>query len=220
MSSRSIVLALETAVGGGSISILQEGTKVGTLDGNVSRAEEVLDGIDTVLTHAKVKLDEIDTIAVSRGPGSFTGIRIGIATALGLRVSLGAELVGVNALEAMSLPFVNGDRVSVLPLGRGNYVLQEFYLDDAGHDRGAYVVNERELTGMLEERSNDVFIFHKDVAIIGDPGSPRNNVAVCADSLSTLIARYAFEGNESERLSPLYIRDRSFEQTKSDRGAA
>jgi len=99
----SIVLAIESAIRGGSLCV-HDGDRViaelyGT--GGVSRAEELLSSIDGVLRTAGVKPRDVETVAVSTGPGSFTGIRIGIATALGLRTATGAACVGVSLFEAL-----------------------------------------------------------------------------------------------------------------------
>jgi len=64
--------------------------------------------IDTCLTLAKMSISDLDAIAVNVGPGSFTGIRIGVCTAKGLALSLNIPCIAVNTLDALSyqaLPF-------------------------------------------------------------------------------------------------------------------
>lgn len=65
-------------------------------------AERLMDIIDQALGLADVRLDAIGRIAVVIGPGSFTGIRVGVATARGLALSLGVECVGVTTLETLA----------------------------------------------------------------------------------------------------------------------
>lgn len=65
-------------------------------------SERLLPGIDAVLREAGFGLDDLDAIAVSTGPGSFTGLRIAIATAKGLAFARGPELVGVPTLAALA----------------------------------------------------------------------------------------------------------------------
>jgi tRNA threonylcarbamoyladenosine biosynthesis protein TsaB len=67
-----------------------------------SHAVSLLPLIDRVLNDARVTIDDIDTIAVSHGPGSFTGLRIGVSVAKGLACATGARIVGVSTLEALA----------------------------------------------------------------------------------------------------------------------
>lgn len=65
-------------------------------------AERLMDVIDQALDLASVDFKSVGRIAVVIGPGSFTGIRVGVATARGLALSLGVECVGVTTLEALA----------------------------------------------------------------------------------------------------------------------
>lgn len=96
-----IILAIETAIRGGSLALMENNREIDIRVGNnsVSKAEDVLEQIASVLRDNEVK--KIDLIAVSTGPGSSTGVRIGLATALGLKKSFKCETVGVSIFEAL-----------------------------------------------------------------------------------------------------------------------
>lgn len=66
-------------------------------------SEEILPLIESALSHAALSLSQIDAIALSNGPGSFTALRIGMSTAKGLCFALDKPLVTVGTLEAMAL---------------------------------------------------------------------------------------------------------------------
>lgn len=73
-------------------------------------ATRLLGLVDEVLAAAEIDLSEVDRIAVGVGPGSFTGLRIGIATARGLAQGTGAPLVGVGTLRALAEPALREGR--------------------------------------------------------------------------------------------------------------
>jgi len=66
---------------------------------------ELLPSLVCLLQQAKVELDSIEAIVVARGPGTFSGLRVGISTAKGLALTLNIPLISVNTLEAEAYPF-------------------------------------------------------------------------------------------------------------------
>ncbi|MCA1626060.1 MAG: tRNA (adenosine(37)-N6)-threonylcarbamoyltransferase complex dimerization subunit type 1 TsaB, partial [Acidobacteria bacterium] len=100
-----IILSIETAIRGGSISIIRGSKQIDfwTGEGEVSKSDEVLHQISILLRKNNVEKREIRFIAVSTGPGSFTGLRIGIALARGLGKSLNCPIKGISALDALTL---------------------------------------------------------------------------------------------------------------------
>src|SRR3954468_18683875 len=114
MSDRNkLTLAIESAIAGGSLALLRNGELCASWTGSssVSKSDELLANIDDLLTANHIATSDLQLIAVSAGPGSFTGIRIGIATALGLKTGLGIEMASVSALKAMAFAQTDGQRI-------------------------------------------------------------------------------------------------------------
>ena len=130
---KNVILAIESAICGGSISLLENGVEVANWIGssNVSKAEDLLVNIDAILTSTNISRRDIDLIAVSAGPGSFTGIRIGLATALGFKAGLGIGMASESALKAMvwNKP-ASRSLIAALPVGRNSICLQKFQILD------------------------------------------------------------------------------------------
>lgn len=130
------LLAIETATAWQSVALLQ-GERVAALleqDAAGSHARSLMGAIDRVLHDAGVRLADLQALAVSIGPGSFTGLRVGLATMLGFRAVLGTSIIPVPTLEAMAwnLRDVKGLLIPVLK-SRHNEVYWAAYEWQPGH---------------------------------------------------------------------------------------
>jgi tRNA threonylcarbamoyladenosine biosynthesis protein TsaB len=99
------IINLETATTNCSVSISINGNIVGLKEENTpnySHAEQLHIFIEEALKEASFSFSDIDAIAVSKGPGSYTGLRIGVSAAKGLCFSLGLPLISVPTLESMA----------------------------------------------------------------------------------------------------------------------
>jgi tRNA threonylcarbamoyladenosine biosynthesis protein TsaB len=97
----ALILNLETATTACSVSLSRDGKLLALkeLDGEYSHAENLTLFIEDVLDQAGLSINELDAIAVSKGPGSYTGLRIGVSTSKGLCYSLNKPLIAINTLQ-------------------------------------------------------------------------------------------------------------------------
>ncbi len=129
MSEEPLILSIETATLAGAVSLSKGREIIASLEGdkNTSHSNTLLREIDRVLDHAGRTLGEVDLFAVATGPGSFTGLRIGIATVKGLAFTLDRSCVAIPTLEAIAHAAGNCERVvAALPAGRGEVFVQMF----------------------------------------------------------------------------------------------
>jgi len=100
----SLILAIETATSSCSVALISEGQLLGLEELNERNihASHITLFIEQVLTAAGKKLSDLNAVAVSKGPGSYTGLRIGVSTAKGLCYALDIPLIAVNTLQAMA----------------------------------------------------------------------------------------------------------------------
>ncbi|MBL8184616.1 MAG: tRNA (adenosine(37)-N6)-threonylcarbamoyltransferase complex dimerization subunit type 1 TsaB [Blastocatellia bacterium] len=160
------VLAIETGVLGGSLSIVRSGIEIAGISGdsNFSRAEDLLANIKSLIQRAGISKSDIRALAVSRGPGSYTGIRIGLATAAGLSRSLQIPAIGVPLLDAIALMYgVHRSTAVVMPFGRSDFVIQRFTNDpqEAPNARAMKVVDPAGLREALAGSEFETLICHK-----------------------------------------------------------
>lgn len=140
-----LILSVETATLAGSVAVSRGEKILGVVSGDpgISHSNTLLGDVDELLARTQIMLSEIDLFAVATGPGSFTGLRIGIATVKALAATLDRPTAGIPTLEAVALSGgVSAESVALLPAGRGEVFTQLFSvlrsdlveaLDEAAH---------------------------------------------------------------------------------------
>jgi tRNA threonylcarbamoyladenosine biosynthesis protein TsaB len=129
LAREPVILAIETGTRAGSVSLSRGeqilATRLG--DASSSHSNDLIENVDAILQEAGVELSAVDLLAAAIGPGSFTGLRIGLATAKSLAVSLDRRCVGVSTLGAVAHAASVAERVvALLPAGRGEVFAQMF----------------------------------------------------------------------------------------------
>lgn len=102
--NKPIILAIETSAESCSVSISVGDKILSAISNNEqkSHAKKLLSTIDNLLDETKISINELNAIAISEGPGSYTGLRIGVSSAKGLALGLGIPIIDINTMYAMS----------------------------------------------------------------------------------------------------------------------
>lgn len=114
----ALILSLETSTTNCSVSLSNEGEILALKEDNnkgYSHAELLHIFIDEVLKQAEMRIEQLDAIAVSEGPGSYTGLRIGVSTAKGLCFALDKPLIAISTLKSLSHK-VDVDNGYIIPM--------------------------------------------------------------------------------------------------------
>jgi tRNA threonylcarbamoyladenosine biosynthesis protein TsaB len=127
-----LILAADTSLPLLSVALVRDDVLLGAvaLEGKGSRNEKLLPAVDWLLTESGIDRREIELFAVTRGPGSFTGVRIGLATMQGMAMALGKPLCAMSTHEAIALgeePVHQRQRTLIYDDGgRGEWYLSMF----------------------------------------------------------------------------------------------
>lgn len=113
----ALILNLETATTACSVSVSRDGKMLALKEqnGDYTHAENLTLFVEDVLKQARLRLNELDAIAVSKGPGSYTGLRIGVSTAKGLCYSLDKPLIALNTLKSMAEGILSSHKKMITP---------------------------------------------------------------------------------------------------------
>ena len=123
------ILAVDTCLDACSVAVCSDDAALAVLSETMSRGhqERLAPMAAEAMTRAGLAFAKLDRIAVTVGPGSFTGLRVGLAFAKGLALALGVPCVGVGVLEAMALGVApNGFVAAAIDAKRGQIYLQVF----------------------------------------------------------------------------------------------
>jgi tRNA threonylcarbamoyladenosine biosynthesis protein TsaB len=99
-----IILALETATSHQSVAVFNDQHLLACLEYESGRplTPQIIPTIDRLLTSVSLRMSDLDGLAISMGPGTFTGLRVGLATMTAFRLALNIPLVGVSTLEGLA----------------------------------------------------------------------------------------------------------------------
>lgn len=173
---------------------------------------EVPPRIADLLASAGLAPDDLAGVAVAIGPGTFTGLRVGLSLAKGLAMAEGLPIAGVPTLEATALPWTRAGRsvIAVLPAGRGRLVWQR-----CGGVEGSVPVNgtPAELLAALEEGTVDAVVGElppalrealtdAPVPVLAEPGLASRIGAVARLGWAALAAGRA---DDLATLEPIYV---------------
>src|SRR5260370_27576038 len=135
LDAKSLILSVETATLGGSVCITRGATVLACNTGEpgVSHSITLLRDINKALMESETTLGEISLFAVACGPGSFTGLRIGIATVKGLAATMEKPCAGIPSLQAVAhAAGASESIVALLPAGKSGGFSQKVSVSSEG----------------------------------------------------------------------------------------
>ncbi|WP_409362193.1 tRNA (adenosine(37)-N6)-threonylcarbamoyltransferase complex dimerization subunit type 1 TsaB [Bartonella heixiaziensis] len=130
-----LILAIDTASIYCAVALIRHKTVIARVSEHMNKghAEKLIGYITQVTDQANITLNQVDRIAVNIGPGSFTGVRVGVSTARALALALEIPAIGVSALEALAAQAENKNTTLaitvVIEAGREMFYHQDFNED-------------------------------------------------------------------------------------------
>jgi tRNA threonylcarbamoyl adenosine modification protein YeaZ len=189
-----VILGVDTSLAIFSAALAETDRTIAAvaLEGKESRNEKLLPAIDWMLSESGSERGAIDLLAVTRGPGSFTGVRVGLATVEGLSLALDLPICAVSTHHALAAP--TGRCAVVADAGRG-----EFYV--SGFDGGREVLPAELATAQRRAEIEREF----GRTILVEQALREVNVALRAGFLAAAL-RERGELETYNDVSPIYVR--------------
>ncbi|MFR4478075.1 tRNA (adenosine(37)-N6)-threonylcarbamoyltransferase complex dimerization subunit type 1 TsaB [Fusobacterium sp.] len=225
-----LVLAIDTATKIGSVALYDD--KIGVIGEinlyvKVNHSNVIMDAVDSLFKLSGLNIKDVDRIAVTIGPGSFTGIRIGTAIAKGLAYSLKKPIVGVNELDVLAHMGENREDI-IVPLIDARkervYFSKYRYIDNILLREEEY--KDGELRDVLEDLKGKKVTFIGDGAtvnekLINEILEKDYNIYSKANSIpragvAAQISLHLAEDN-LYTLEPLYVNKSQAEREKEER---
>ncbi|CAN7153207.1 tRNA (adenosine(37)-N6)-threonylcarbamoyltransferase complex dimerization subunit type 1 TsaB [Phyllobacterium sp. LjRoot231] len=209
------LLALDTAANLCSVAVLdvETGTilAVSSEDIGTGHAERLMAAIAQVVAAAQISITEIGKIAVSVGPGSFTGVRVGVSTARGFALALKCQAVGISTLQALAYDaakaFSGRPILSVIDARRDELYAQ-FFGEDGSATSKPMVTTLPMIVQQLEERGGKHVLSGSGAPLVDEKlDQPLDIAATAATGSIEAFARLgALRIDDGEAPKPLYLR--------------
>ena len=223
-----IVLALESSAIAASAALQKDDRLLAemTLNRGNTHSENLLPMVESLLSRLDLTIDNIDLFAVSVGPGSFTGVRIGVATVKGLAFGKGKPCVGVSTLEALAenLAFLSDSLICPVMNARRNQVYTALF---RGKNRllPDSAISVAELENILSAYSEPVLFVGDGYDLVTSQIKhpylpvPERLRLQSAASVACVALRKTAEGKSltDAQLSPVYLRPSQAERTRAEK---
>jgi tRNA threonylcarbamoyl adenosine modification protein YeaZ len=213
------ILGIETVTKIGSLAVVENGNILGqvTIDIGLRHASGFVMSLDNLLSSLKLSLSKIDAIGIDIGPGSFTGIRVGIASALGLANPDEKPIVGICSLEVLSWQAKElTGKQNLIPVvdAKRDAFYSACYRFESGKIKlikKPYAHKNENLSGFIPE---DSFVFGPDMrkfsAIVGQKEGvivDHDNTYPYAGMVAKIAEIKLKKGKIKKTIEPMYIHD-------------
>ncbi len=200
------VLAIETATPGSSVAVVEDRRTLAAASriDRVGHAGFLVPAIDFCFAQVGWSPDDLDAIVVDVGPGLYTGIRVGLATAQGLAAAFGIPLIPAVSVDALALEAKTGHRMiwAVVDARRGEFAVARYRPVPGGvvRESSTELMNPEEFRAMLESTADDSLV-------VGDVGELPEGFFRGMHHIKTGKPRYPYAVALAEIGSGKYERD-------------
>jgi len=166
------ILSIDTSTKYLSAAITEDARPIASVSekDELKHSAMLIPTIDKLLKKCHLKLKNISAIALSIGPGSFTGLRIGVATCKGINLALGTPIVAVPTLDAIAYNFINEETELLCPLidAKKNKIYSSFYGVNGNilHRLSHYMLTD--VDSMVKNIDRPTLVFGDAVKLYGD----------------------------------------------------
>lgn len=166
----ALILVIETATKNCSLALCENGITLKSIDyndGNFSHAEKLHILIEKILSKSDREFKDLNAIAVSKGPGSYTGLRIGVSASKGLCFGLNIPLIAIETLEILARTYLEENKITEKDLLIPMIDARRMEVYTAVFDSKLNKIKETEAL-ILQNNSFDEFINKSSCHFIGD----------------------------------------------------
>jgi N6-L-threonylcarbamoyladenine synthase len=167
-STKMYILGIDTSCKSGAVALYSTETGIVSkmsIVVNLNHSDTIMEAVDCVLKFSGIKKRELSAIAVTIGPGSFTGVRVGLAVAMGIAFSLGIKIKAISTLDILAMQ-VSAESELVIPLvdARKGRVFYSVYKNEDGIKTKMEEYSDIELAVLLENYKEKKTVFTGDGA--------------------------------------------------------
>lgn len=222
-----IILAIDTSTNVASCAVMDDDKLLGEsmVNSSVTHSQKLLPLISETLDRCKIDIEEIDVFAVANGPGSFTGLRIGVTTVNSLAQAVDKAVIGISTLEALAQNISTSEKL-IVPLidARRDRSFTAIYKSDLAKQEietilEPDVLEMTEILQALDKRQEDIIFIGNGMDIYRDQiidilddrayFAPVNLNIASASSLAAIAMKRAKDGQTQSyfELVPDYLRE-------------
>lgn len=200
------ILSVDTCSGSCSLSLLKDNSIVETIieSRKGKQAEMLIPLLEEICEKNKIKYSDLDAIAITTGPGSFTGVRIGLASIKGVSIVSNIPIIGVTTLETTAFKAVNDHDIKqeeitvLLDAKRGQFYKQKFSCAKLPEE-----LSKPELISISEIEDIGFFISNTEI----ERENSISNIVIDSSDVALLAKRKLLSGKPgNNNPEPLYIR--------------
>ena len=214
----TVILGIDSSAKSGAAAVMRGGEILSTQinSSGLTHSQTLMPMIDSVISNSGIKTEDIGIIAVTVGPGSFTGLRIGLSSAKGIAAVTGAECVGLSTLEALAFGAKSDGIICAVMDARVKRVYNALFLREG--EKFTRLTEDRTLE--ISALSDELKTYGQRIYLVGDAASTcfeqykdsienisvdTDNINIKGENVCALASTKSHSAVNYKQLNPHYI---------------